>query len=95
MNSYVLFKGAKRLAVKEEDMTVAKIGRIFQVLRICSLENSRPAITTRLLVIGSVTPISKKYHYPHHHDFLSYGSYNYVILCVTWASDDTFLFNLS
>ncbi|KAF7205651.1 putative LOC107386333-like protein [Nothobranchius furzeri] len=31
MDSYVLFKGTKRLTLKEEDMTTEKINRIFQV----------------------------------------------------------------
>ncbi|XP_070409094.1 uncharacterized protein [Nothobranchius furzeri] len=31
MDSYVLFKGTKRLTLKEEDMTTEKISRIFQV----------------------------------------------------------------
>ena len=31
MDSYILFRGAKRLAVREDDMTITKIARLFQV----------------------------------------------------------------
>lgn len=32
MDTYTLFKGPKRVTLKDEDMTTDKIGRIFQVM---------------------------------------------------------------
>ncbi len=34
--TYTLFKGPKRVTLKEEDMTTDKIGRIFQVITFLS-----------------------------------------------------------
>ena len=31
MDSYILFRGAKKLAVREDDMTVTKMARLFHV----------------------------------------------------------------